>query len=133
MNEANKQLILQNKIANKKQWELEIVSQEKQLKNIKRIMEIFDRQRILQKQSADIMFSNFELLKPNWKFETIKGYMDAQRELQLLGQETKEMEYEGIVASRNTDYEKIKIQRDELKKALENLDKDIVELSKKGE
>ena len=131
MNEANKQLILQNKIANKKQWELEIVSQEKQLTNIKRIMEIFDRQRVLQKKSSDLMFANFELLKPNWKFETIPEYLAAQRELQMLGQETKEMEYEQIIASRNADYEKIKVQRDELKKALENLDKDIVEL--KGE
>jgi hypothetical protein len=96
-------------------------------------MEIFDRQRVLQKKSSDIMFANFELLKPNWKFETVPEYLAAQRELQMLGQETKEMEYETIVASRNADYKKIELQRDELTKALETLSKDVAELEKKGE
>lgn len=130
MNEASKQLVLQNKIANKKQWELELQSQEKQLKNIKRIMEVFDEQRALQSKSAKIMFENFELLKPSWKFETVPEYMECQKRLQILGHEAKEMEWDNVVISRQADYEKILKQKEELTKALENLEKDIVELNK---
>lgn len=133
MNEANKQLMLQNKIANKAQWELEIKSQEDQLKNIERIMEIFNEQRKLQAISSKIMLENFELIKPTWKFETVPEYMAAQRELQRLGVETKEMEYDNVVKSRDADYKKIKAQRDELRKALDTLNKDIEELKGKGE
>jgi hypothetical protein len=133
MNEANKQLVLQNKIANRNQWLKEIEGQEKQLKTVERIMEIFNEQRELQRESSKIMFDNFELLKPTWKFETIAKYMENQKRLQMLQQETKEMEYDNIVASRNADYKKIKEQRDELSKALETLDKEIDELNGKGE
>jgi hypothetical protein len=133
MNEANKQLVLQNKIANRAQWEKEIKAQDKQLENIRKIMDIFDEQRKLQTSSSKIMLANFELLKPSWKFETIQEYMENQRRLQELAQQSKEMEFDNIVQSRNADYEKIKVQRDELQKALDDLDKDIKELKGKGE
>lgn len=71
MNEASKQLVLQNKIANRAQWVLELESQDKQLKNIKKIIDIFDEQRALQKSSSAIMLDNFDIIKPTWKFETV--------------------------------------------------------------
>jgi len=80
MNEANKQLMLQNKLANKAQWEKELDGMEKQMKTVERIMVIFDEQRKLQDESSKIMFENFELLKPTWKFETVPKYMENQKE-----------------------------------------------------
>lgn len=133
MNETNKKIILQNKIQNKKQWELELESQTKQLEGIKKIIDIFAEQRKLQAESAKIVFDNYELTKPNWKFETLPEYMAKQKRLQELAQVTKEMEYDALVSSRDADYKKIMSQHEELKKALDNLNKDIEELNLKGE
>ena len=125
---VNEQLILQNKIANRNQWVKEIEQQDKQLANIKRIMDIFDTQRKLQAANNEIMFSKFKLLKPNWEFETDETYMENHKNLQKLGAEVKDMEFDGIVASRNADYERILKQRNDLQTELDNLDKKIKEL-----
>jgi hypothetical protein len=128
---TNEQLILQNKIANRDQWVKEIGEQDKQLKNIKRIMDIFDAQRKLQAKNSEIMFSKFVLLKPSWEFETDAEYMSNHMKLQQLAAEVKEMEFDGVVASRNADYERILKQRNDLQAELDALDKKIVEM--KGE
>lgn len=125
---TNEQLILQNKIANRNQWVKEIETQDKQLENIKRIIDIFDTQRKLQAANNEIMFSKFKLLKPNWEFETDETYMENHKKLQQLGAEVKDMEFDGIVSSRDADYQRILKQRNDLQAELDSLDAKIKEM-----
>lgn len=108
----------------------ELKGMEEQLVNTEKFLELGKREYELKCANHGIAIGEYEIVRPVWKFETNKEYLDNMKEISEINFERFKLDTEGKISSQESNVETLKTQIEERKSTIAKLEKEVEGLKK---